>query len=223
MKSSKRSWRSDWLISAGLVLLSLVPVAAGASRLVGLATGGPNSIEDARFFASPVPVALHIVAVSLYAVIGAFQFAPRLRRGGAQWHRRVGWMLLPFGFLSALTGLWMTLSYPRIETDSAALFAIRITVGSAMIATLILAVVALPRRAYRVHGAWMIRAYALGQGAGTQVLTHLPWFILVGTPGPASRAILMAAGWLINILIAEWAIRRSAQQVVWPSRARRKV
>ncbi len=223
MKSSERSLRRDWLIPAGLVLLSLVPVAAGASRLMRLATGGPNSIEDARFFASPAPVTLHIVAVSLYAVIGAFQFSPRLRRRGTQWHRRAGWVLLPCGFLSALTGLWMTLFYPRIETDSAALFAIRLTVASAMIATFILAVLALPRRAYRAHGAWMIRAYALGQGAGTQVLTHLPWIILLGTPGPTSRAILMAAGWVINILVAEWAIRRSSPQVVSPHLPMRKV
>lgn len=211
MKSPEQSFRRDWLIPAGLVFLSLVPVVAGASRLMRLATDAPTSVEDARFFTSPAPVVLHIIAVSLYAVIGAFQFAPKLQRRAAQWHRRAGWLLLPCGFLSALTGLWMSVFYPRISTDSAALVAIRIAVGSAMIAALVLAVVALRRRAYRAHGSWMLRAYALGQGAGTQVLTHLPWFIFIGTPGPASRATLMAAGWLINIVVAEWIIRRAAQ------------
>ena len=53
-----------------------------------------------------------------------------------------------------------------------------------------------------------MRAYAIGLGAGTQVLTHLPWFILVGKPGESSRAVLMAAGWVINLAVADWISRR---------------
>jgi hypothetical protein len=41
-----------------------------------------------------------------------------------------------------------------------------------------------------------------------QVLTHLPWFIFFGKPGESSRAFLMGAGWVINLLVAEWIIRR---------------
>jgi hypothetical protein len=45
-------------------------------------------------------------------------------------------------------------------------------------------------------------------GAGTQVLTHLPWAILVGKPGESARTVLMGAGWVINVVVAEWIIRR---------------
>ena len=46
-------------------------------------------------------------------------------------------------------------------------------------------------------------------GAGTQVLRAIPWFVLQGDaePDQLSRAIMMGAGWLINIVIAEWLIR----------------
>ena len=44
-------------------------------------------------------------------------------------------------------------------------------------------------------------------GAGTQVLTHLPWFLLVGRPGEFARALLMGAGG-INLAVAEWVIRK---------------
>ena len=38
----------------------------------------------------------------------------------------------------------------------------------------------------------MTRGYAIGLGAGTQVLTHLPWFVLVGDrPGELPRAVMM--------------------------------
>jgi hypothetical protein len=54
----------------------------------------------------------------------------------------------------------------------------------------------------------MIRAYAIGLGAGTQVVTHLPYFVFVGMPDETTRAVLMGAGWLINVIVAEWIIQR---------------
>jgi hypothetical protein len=54
----------------------------------------------------------------------------------------------------------------------------------------------------------MIRGYAIGMGAGTQVSTHLPGFILVGKPGELSRAVMTGAGWAIDVAVAEWIIRK---------------
>ena len=54
----------------------------------------------------------------------------------------------------------------------------------------------------------MMRGYAIGLGAGTQVLTHVPFFILIGKPGETGRSIMMGAGWVINIMVVEWIIRR---------------
>jgi hypothetical protein len=64
------------------------------------------------------------------------------------------------------------------------------------------------RRAYARHRAWMIRGYAIGQGAGTQVLTVLPWTLMLGQPSGLTRDLLMIAAWLINLAVAEWIIRR---------------
>jgi hypothetical protein len=54
----------------------------------------------------------------------------------------------------------------------------------------------------------MIRGYAIALGAGTQILTNVPWLLFVGKPEGLSRALLMAAGWVINVGVAEWIIRR---------------
>ena len=45
-------------------------------------------------------------------------------------------------------------------------------------------------------------------GAGTQVLTNVGWIVIFGTPGEFTRAMLMAAAWVINLAIAQWIIRR---------------
>ena len=58
------------------------------------------------------------------------------------------------------------------------------------------------------HRAWMTRAYAIALGAGTQVLTLMIGELILGPPNDLSRALLMGAGWVINLAVAEWAIRK---------------
>jgi hypothetical protein len=77
-----------------------------------------------------------------------------------------------------------------------------------MAASLCLGVAAIWRRDIRSHQAWMLRGYALGLGAGTQVLTHLPWFVFPSIQGELTRALLMGAGWAINLAAAEWLMAR---------------
>ena len=80
--------RSVWLIPAGLVLLSLVPAIAGVGRLAQLLGGAAVTPANARFFAAPVPVMLHIPAAVVFSLLGAFQFAPFFRRrypSGTAW------------------------------------------------------------------------------------------------------------------------------------------
>jgi hypothetical protein len=59
----------------------------------------------------------------------------------------------------------------------------------------------------------MTRGYALGLGAGTQVLTLAAGEVILGPPSELGRALLMGAAWAINLLVAEWAIRRRATRV----------
>lgn len=188
-----------WRLPAALVLLSAVPVAAGAARVGQLATGGPVTSDNARFFASPVPVVLHIVGASVYCLLGAFQFTHR------RWHRTAGRLLVPCGLTAALAGLWMAAFYPL--ADDAVLKAMRFTFGTAMAVSLVLGYLAVRRRDFVTHRAWMIRAYAIGLGAGTQVFTNLTWYALAGTPDHLGVDVTMGAGWVINLVVAELAIR----------------
>ena len=198
-----------WVVPGGLIALSLVPALAGTVRLAQLAGHPVVTAENARFIAAPIPVVMHIIAVMIYSLGGAFQFAPEFRRRRRQWHRRLGKMLVPAGYLAALSGLWMTQFYPWPTGDGAGVYVERLIAGTAMIAALTAGAVAIVRRHFTAHGAWMIRAYAIGLGAGTQVLTHLPWFLLSSErPGEQARTIMMGAGWVINVAVGEWAIAR---------------
>ena len=130
---TKAGWAA-WLVPAALLLLSAIPIAAGAFRLTQLAGGAAITPANARFFASPLPVVLHIVSVSLYAILGAFQFVPSFRRRRHGWHRIAGRILIPCGLVVALSGLWMTLFYPWPDGDGVILYGLRLLFGSAMLA-----------------------------------------------------------------------------------------
>ena len=68
-----------WLMAA-LLILSAIPLGAGAVRLSELAGGAAITPANARFFAAPLPVVLHIGGAAVYAILGAFQFAPSWKR-----------------------------------------------------------------------------------------------------------------------------------------------
>jgi uncharacterized membrane protein len=197
----------SWPIPAALVALSLVPVLAGALRLLQLA-GGPALIPaDHRFADFPLPLVVHIVGATTYTMVGAFQFVPRFRRRHIGWHRRDGRILTGAGLLVAISALWMTLFYERQPGTGDLLYLLRLVFGSAMAACLILGVTTIRRGDIAAHRAWMIRAYAIGLAAGTQAFTIGIGAALIGTGGIRGD-LGSAAGWAINLAVAEWLIRR---------------
>lgn len=215
-KVPSQRFAADWLVPMGLILLSLVPAVGGSFRLAELGLGVETSLPDSERIASaPIPIVIHIVSVVIYSILGAFQFASRKRRRfiwqRPGWHRIAGRILIPSGFIVALSGLWMTQFSPLPWFDIGPLYWVRMLVGFGMICSLVLATVAIQRRDFAQHGAWMTRAYALALGAGTQVFTAIPWFLYPSIQSELSRAVMMGAAWLINILVAEWVIwkRRS--------------
>jgi uncharacterized membrane protein len=211
--------RADWLVPASLLALSIMPAIGGALRLAALSRDAAFTPENARFFTAPAPVLIHILSAVLFSTLGAFQFSTALRRKCPGWHRRMGRPLVPLGYATALSGLWMTVFYPNADAnfDGLAVYVMRLAAGLGMLVTLTLGLFAIRRRDMSAHQRSMTRAYALGMGAGTQVLTHIPWFLWPELQSELLRAVCMGAGWAINIAVVEWARaiqrdgRRSAQ------------
>jgi uncharacterized membrane protein len=203
----RRGRRAGRWVPAGLLALAVVPVVAGTGRLVEV-LGGPAALpSDARFAASPVPLAVHIVAAIGYAVLGAFQFSASLRRRRPRWHRRAGRLLVALGLAVALSGLWMTLLYPRKEGTGDLLYVFRLLASSGMGVSIVLAFTAIRRRDVAAHRAWMVRAYALALGAGTQAFTVGFGEAALGS-GVVRTDLMMGAGWAVNAAVGEWVIHR---------------
>jgi uncharacterized membrane protein len=201
----------SWPVPAALVALSLIPLAGGLLRLVQLAGGPQLMTPDPRFAASPLPVVVHILGAAVYALVGAFQFVPRLRRRHPTWHRRAGRALTGAGLLVAGSGLWMTLLFPREPGTGELSYLFRLVFGSALAACLILGFSAIRGRDIAAHRRWMIRAYAIAMAAGTQAFTEGIGPAVFGS-GPLVLDLSKGAGWVLNLAIAEWVIRRPARR-----------
>jgi len=208
-----RSVLTEWLVVAALNLLSFIPLAAGAFRLTQLAGSAVITPDNARFFASPLPVVIHIMSATVYAILGAFQFSNSFRRRWPGWHRMAGRVVVIGGLLVGLSGLWMTIFYPSPVGDGDLLYALRLLFGSGMVLSIVLGFRAIRKGDVIGHRAWMMRGYAIGLGAGTQALTLLVGGVILGTPDEFSHALLMGSGWVINLAVAEWLLRkRQAKQ-----------
>ncbi|MCW2762009.1 MAG: hypothetical protein JWR85_2210 [Marmoricola sp.] len=99
------------------------------------------------------------------------------------------------------------------------LWTVRLLVGTAVAASIVMGFTAIRRRDIAAHRAWMIRAYALALGAGTQVFTQGIGEAVFGT-SELSTALSVSSGWLVNAAVAEWVIRRPAARRVRRAHAR---
>lgn len=195
-------------IPAMLLALSVVPIVGGLARLYSLSPSAAMKAENARFVANPAPVVVHVICATLYCLLGAFQFSSSFRLRWPRWHRQAGKLLAVCGLLAGLSGVWMALTYPIPEAMQGPLLrVVRVVVGVSMMVSIALAWRRIVMRDVVGHQAWMIRAYALGQGAGTQVVVLLPWMLITGKSGGLTRDLLMTLAWIVNFVVGEWIIR----------------
>lgn len=102
----------------------------------------------------------------------------------------------------------MTLLYPRQPDANDFLFGIRLIFSSAMVIFVVLGFVAIRRGDVLRHRAWMMRAYAIGLGVGTQALFLMGAEIVAGPLGGVTKVLLMAAAWAANLALAEFHVHR---------------
>lgn len=191
----------------GLLVLAAVPVAAGTTRLVELAGGPPVLPVNPRIAASPTSAIIPITSGALYLLAGILQFSAAFRRRWPQGHVRAGRLLAVLGLAVAASALWMTMFNPREAGTGSLHYVSRLAFGFGMAACLVLGVAAIRRRTLEGHRAWMMRAYALAAGAGTQVFTQGLAEGVVGD-GELSSGLALGAGWVINLAVGEYAIGR---------------
>ncbi len=197
-----------WLLPTALIVFGLIPIAANGLRRVAMAVGAEGSAFG-EGGGMPLPVVLHVLGATVFVVLGALQFSADFRRRRPRWHRIAGRVAIVGALLAAASGLW--LAFVSLSTSSGLLFTFRLLAASGLAVSIVLGFLGIRHRRVAAHRAWMIRAFALGLGAATQVFTLGFGEQLFGK-GELSIALLNGTGWAINLAVAEWAIRRGPQR-----------
>ncbi len=202
----ERRSRTSLALPATLIVLSAIPIVISLVRLFQVPL---SALPDDAFYFDAVPVwhFIHAAAGALFGVLGPLQFGRVLAGRFGRAHRVAGRIFIGAGALLALSSLRLLWQFPGHST--ALLDLARLAAGLALGASLILAVLAIRRRHVLAHRAWMIRAYAIGMGVSTVSLIFFPIYIVTGEPveGLASDIVFVAA-WSLNLVLAEWVIRR---------------
>jgi uncharacterized membrane protein len=192
--------------SIALYLLAALPMFGSVTRLIDL-TIGPVTAENAHFMAAPLPIALHAGGLGLFLLLLPLQIG---RHGHV--HRLTGRVMAAASVTGALAGVWMTLSHPISPGNPAELFGLRIVIGLVLAGFILKGVCAARVGDLALHRASMIRAAAVALGAGTAGLALAPMLVLSGEISDRTNALAQAAGWLVNLAIAETLISRSRHE-----------
>ena len=184
-----------------LVALSL-PIGLYAFGFQFAGLGDPSF--HARFSATPVMAAFHVLGGGSALLLGGAQFSSRLRARAPQLHRWSGRIYLSLVLIGGLGGAVLAV---HAAGGLSARF------GFMLLAILWLTTGALAYRAIRAgdvaeHRRWMTRNFALTFGAVT-LRIELP--ILIGACGfPFAEAYPVVAwlAWVPNLIVAEWLVLR---------------
>ena len=199
--------RADWLVPAGLILLTAIPALGGVLGLVGFATGTALTPDDTQFRALPLPIVLHIVSALPFCLLGAFQFAPGVRRRWPGFHRLSGRLVARRGARLSLAvaggallvaSLMLTRLDPTTSTTYLLIAYFVFGLGSGLINPPITntAVSGMPPSQAGVAAAIASTSRQVGMTLGVAVIGAISGGTISGAIGPSFAAATHAGWWI---------------------------
>jgi hypothetical protein len=183
-------------------------------------------------------ILLHIAGGIVAITVGLFQFVSSLRDAYPTVHRAMGYLYLSAVFLAGCVGLGLSPDTPVFAADGLTdltaidlsmlglspsflgysassrfsadqFFLVMVGFGTLALVWLLTAALAFARarqRRFDEHRAWMMRSYSLTFAAATVRLSGLPLLVLTRDPVVAITCAFWS--WILNLVVAEWFIRR---------------
>ncbi len=196
-------------------LMALAPVMTGVVVLASMYSGALNELTEptdvVRRASYPIALIGHIIGGSAMLLLGFLQFSTKLRVRYPHWHRMVGRVLVAAGMYFAASGIWMNFS-ANAQKDGALYNFAQNTMACALIGVLALGIYAIRNGNVAQHRNWMTRAYAITLGTATQTVMLLPVFLIYGDVKGLLFDLVAVWGWVLNLLMAEYLLRRNSWQ-----------
>lgn len=195
-----------WLLPAALACACVVPVLAGAYRGAWIVSEGVWAMELSPEQVDRLPLFLHVVGSAVFYALAVLQVLPAFRAQHPLWHRRAGKLAWVAGLLGALAGTWMSAAH--LDISGPVLLYGRLLFGPVWVLFLVLGFIAIRRRDFARHGAFMVRAFAVAMPAGTLPFIFAPFALLMGEVPQVLDESIQACAWIVHLAAAELLIRR---------------
>jgi hypothetical protein len=172
-----------------------------AAVLDWLASGWQGTDRSA-----PPLFVLHALSGTVALLAGSFQLrlATRLLRGRRQLHRRIGQTYLWAAWITSLSSLGVAALFD-VSVAAKAMFA---TTSLLWFAATTVAFLRIRQGRVRQHREWMLRSFALAFFFVTGSLWP-PIFAATALPQAVGYPLALFLSWSLNLLAAEWWIRRT--------------
>ena len=172
--------------------------------------------DDVRFARHASLTFVHVISAFFFAVLGPWQFVPRIRSKMLWFHRWSGRVFVISATVAGVSGLLLGFT-TAMElggvSEAAPIFVfapiLLFSLGKAMFHIL--------RREVAQHREWMLRVFAIGLGAGTDRIVALP-FLLSPSVRQAPGEFIGITFWIsftINVVAAELWIRYTRPESLW--------
>lgn len=198
MKNSVRI-KVGWFFIISLILLLIVFAAIRSfESYTGIAQ---QNLFELRYLEHPIVTALHMLSGILFISLAPLQFVKRFRIKRLGLHRQLGRVLVGCALISGTYGLISAIVLPAfggLPSEAAAWF-----FGPLFLFAIVRAFWCARNKKITQHRQWMIRAFALGLGVGTQRIILIILMISTGYSFEESFGPALWLGFGLNLLIAE--------------------
>lgn len=190
-------------IASSLVgLLIVILLTFAIKRLIDTYSGTPQEgLFELRYLEHPVVTTIHMLSGIMFLILAPLQFNKRIRTENLGLHRTLGRVLVVCALISGLYGVASTVVLPvfgGLASETAGWF-----FGVIFIFATLRAFWCARNKKIKQHREWMIRAFAVGLGVGTQRVILL---MLLTSTDYSFQDSFGPALWLglgLNLLIAE--------------------
>ncbi len=192
-------YRTGWIM-VGLLIITLVVFVIKRSLDTYSGVAQENLFE-LRYLEHPIVTPLHMLSGILFISLAPLQFFKKIRSKNLGLHRQLGRALVICALISGVYGLIATVVLPAfggLASEASGWF-----FGPIFLFAILRAFWCARNKLIAKHREWMIRAFALGLGVGTQRLLLIVLMISSGYSFEESFGPALWLGFSLNLLIAE--------------------
>lgn len=185
-----------------VAVVILVLAASSSTRLFHNFTAvATQDAFDMRYLEHPIVTTIHMITGILFILFAPLQLSKRFRSKNIRLHRRLGRCLLVCALISGLYGMVSSIVLPAFgglaSVTSGWFF------GPLFMGSIIRSYWCITHKNVTAHREWMIRAFAIGLGVGTQRILLIMFAVFTGNDFTESFGPALWLGFSINLLIAE--------------------